>query len=247
MTWHIVGNGPLFRAIAPTVQLVVFNQGFAAQVNACRITNQRLSGAELALVVSGKMPFAGFTEAINQRHTKLQATLHAVPSSGLCAAAAFIEKGLPAQVNGMTLLPSLARSNSLEARQPMPCYFHNWLAERRYMMPYLSALSWPQFYLAPLQHAKSMSVNPYELLAALYDMDKAAGLTAIQQLAVASADSWLAHNAPAEAGALDTLFYLPRDKSRSPNWWLFDDTGAALMAKVHHQLAWAQQQRLMPA
>lgn len=253
MTWHIIGNGPnvdnafAYKAQRAEQRCVVFNQGHPHWLKSCRISNQRLAGGDSALSVSGAVPFAGFVQALNLQHQQLQATLNAVPSSGLCCLMAFILMGIPATVSSMTLLPSLARTAGLQARQPMASYFHNWLAERMLIMPYLATLDWPQFYLPLVQstnytQTKNTIANPYALLTQLTQLDKHAGMDIIRVLAAETPESWLRHTRAESVSVVAPLFYLSRNEKQSPNWWLFDDMASQLIARVQYQLAWAHQQ-----
>ncbi|MCF4009996.1 hypothetical protein [Rheinheimera sp. UJ63] len=256
MSWHIVGNGPnTGHAIEnnnplANQQHIVFNHGYPQWLNSCRISNQRLAGGNNALSVSGTLPFTGFAQALNLQHQQLQVALNAVPSSGLCCLMVFALAGIPATVSGMTLLPSLARTGGLQVRQPMASYFHNWLAERRLLMPYIATLDWPQFYLTPLPAAngaatKHTAANPYDQLKQLTQLDKQAGMAVIRVLADLAPANWLNHTNSDSVNAMAPLFYLSRTETQSPNWWLFDDVASQLMARVQYQLAWAQQQYLL--
>jgi hypothetical protein len=256
MNWHIVGNGPVVgnalanKAPPAEQQRVVFNHGYPQWLNSCRISNQRLVGGNNALSVSGTLPFTGFAKALNLQHQQLQVTLSALPSSGLCCLMVFALAGIPATVSGMTLLPSLARTGGLQARQPMASYFHNWLAERSFILPYVATLDWPQFYLTPLLAAngaatKHTTANPYDQLKQLTQLDKQAGMAVIHALADITPASWLKHTNADSVNAVAPLFYLSRTETQSPNLWLFDDVASQLMARVQYQLAWAQQQYLL--
>ena len=245
MKWQILGNGPQHTNQVATQKYVVFNHGYLNLQSACRIVNQRLSHSDSALQVNGLPPFAGFAEVLNRKHNALQRELNAVPSSGLSCVMAFAEVDMTANVSGMTLLPNLKRLPGMPERKPMASYFHNWLAERRLALAHLSLFHWPQFYLAPQRHNESIAFNPYALLKTLSNLNKNDGLSIIRQLVRATPESWLQYDCPHDYDEVDAMFCLMRNNVESPNWWLFNDGASELMAWVQHQVAWAQQQRLL--
>ncbi len=245
MNWHILGNGPNSGELNITRPVVVFNQGYPSLENPCRVSNQRLSHAQQALSVTGPLPFDGFEASLNQLHQQMQVALQAVPSSGLCCLMAFAQLGLAPSVSRMNLLPNLTRPADLPSDKPMGSYFHNWLAERRVMLPVMVSLDWPEFYLQPVVAAQHDKTNPYPLLARLTHAGKTEGLALLEQMADIAAESWLYDYASHDITAFDRLFYLERSKARSANWWLFDNSASAFMARVHYQLAWVQQQHFL--
>lgn len=248
MKWQVLGNGPqLSNDIEDKSQrhTIVFNRGFPQVSEGCRIENQLISGSDSKLSVRGSPPYLEFEQVLIAQHTNLHSVLNGVPSSGLCCLFALLEKSIDVSVTGMNLLPSLARDNSLPLRKPKACHFHNWLGERRLILPYITHIEWPQFYLPPIAITGGNRANPYELLTKLTTLEKPTAIYAIQQLATIDSQDWLNHGDLVLTKSVDSLFYLSRTESRTMNWWLYDDQASKLMDIIHYQLAWAQQQFAM--
>lgn len=248
MKWQVLGNGPRSsNAIDDMSQrhTIVFNRGFPEMSDGCRIENQIISGNGSKLRVRGYPPYLEFKQVLVTQHANLDPILNSVPSLGLCCLFALIDTSIDTSVTGMNLLPSLARDNSLSLRQPKACHFHNWLGERRLILPFITHIDWPQFYLPPVATTRSHRANPYELLTKLMTLEKPTAIYAIQQLANIDSQDWLSHGDLALIKSFDSLFYLSRTKSRTLNWWLYDNQASKLMDIIHYQLAWAQQQFAM--
>lgn len=242
MNWFVIGNGPLERfPSGPGIRTIVFNRGFEGRSPTCRLINARLSEGGNRIDISGEAPFSGFERQVNQTRISLQRCLNAIPSTGLSCVYTMLQSGCIPDVVGMNLLPGLIRDRSLSYRKPMACYFHNWLAERRLVLSHLENLQWSQFYLKPLEGSGETKENPYKLLRFLRDEKKTEQSNILQILSEVKQECWLAfHESSFEFH--DSLFHLSRDQSISPNWWLFNYKASALVSRIHHQLAWAEQE-----
>lgn len=248
MKWQVLGNGPQLSNAIEGMNLrhtIVFNRGFPQVLEGCRIENQRISGSGSKLSVSGYPPYLEFEQVLIEQHANLYSVLNSPPSSGLCCLFALLGKSIDVSVTRMNLLPSLTRDNSLPLRKPIACHFHNWLGERRLILPYITHIDWPQFYLPPIAITRSQRGNPYELLTKLTTLKKPTAMYAIQQLAKIDSQDWINYDDLALTKSVDSLFYLSRTESHTMNWWLYDDQASKLIDIIHYQLAWAQQQFAM--
>jgi hypothetical protein len=245
MIWHILGNDVNVAMPAYQIEnLVVFNLRHTELTHSCRIINRHLSGNSRALTVSGRVPFDEFDATLNKTHARLQLEARALPSSGLCCVIVLAEAGMTPNVRAMNLLPGLRRCAGAGPRKPMPAYFHNWLAERRLVMPLLGDMNWPQFILEPLRVGDRVNGNPYALLSALLACTRGRSAFSVRILSMLeriNPECWLKYSDGVDCAKFDSLFYLPRNRSASPNWWLFENAAAASMHQIQHQLAWAQQ------
>lgn len=245
MTWLVLGNGSVnidLTTLEKKDKIIVFNNGYLNLKEACRICNKRISGAHAELTVYGSAPFDNFSEVINQVFVLQQNTLNNIPSSGLCVLLALLKHSIATEVEGMDMLPSLARNISMPASKPMPCAYHNWLGERRVILQNRDKLKWPQFYIEPLIRQKSVQIDPFNLLLNLTFQDKHQSLETLRKLSNVSSEVWLLHASRDRLLATEQLFFLTRHQNRTNNWWLFDYHSSNFMNDIRHQLAWVQQQ-----
>lgn len=245
MTWLVLGNGTVnidLTTLEKKDKIIVFNDGYLNLKGTCRISNKRISGANAELTVYGPEPFDNFSEVINQIFVRQQYTLNNIPSSGLCVLLALLKHSIAPQVEGMDMLPSLARDIEMSVSKPMPCAYHNWLGERRVILQNRDKLKWPQFNIEPLIRQKSVQMDPFNLLLNLTFQDKHQSLETLRKLSNISSEVWLRHANQNRLLAIEQLFFLARHQNRTKNWWLFDYHSSNFMNDIRHQLAWVQQQ-----
>lgn len=241
-TWHIIGNGigPLY-AIAKQ-RTIRFNQPSNSLHNAdLVISNKFNAGTTKSFELKGIEPYEGFTEALNHKAETLEKQLNAWPSLGLATIFAFQEAHTLVSISQMDLLPSISRIESLPARKPLPCNYHNWLGERRLALPILHKLDWPSFWLSKTSDLPPVEKDPYPTLISLPSYSSREGLKLIQQLDSITESSWYFYATEGYLNKVEALFLLQRDRFQTPNWWLYDHEASLLMTNIHRHLALAQQ------
>ena len=188
----IVGNAGGDWQISHLGWTIVFNGTNIEHPKVINIANGGFAGCEAPFAVQS----AGLTltqchhlaEDLGRVATKLSHQLGCWPSSGLTALVLMLEKGALVDVERMSLLPPLARAETLTANQYVPCMVHNWLGERRVVLEMLGNESiakrvrWPEFYIEKdikLEHPQAecpiespshdLVCDPFSLLAELAD------------------------------------------------------------------------------
>ncbi|WP_375177783.1 hypothetical protein [Marinobacter mobilis] len=247
--WHLVGNGPGRTEIRQNERIIRFNQPLpSSEPSTLVVSNGREKGISRRFIIEGQQPPYDFEHRLNETANALESRLGAHPSAGLTALCVLSEEFCNIRINCMNLLPSIARPEHLANRKPLACYFHNWLGERRIILPWVHQLNWPGFWLSFLDKSKlEQRFNPYPSLMSMPFIERREGLTLIRYLAELPQACWTTNATGELLTHAENLFFLSRDVHETPNWWLFDYEASELMARIHFTLAVAQQSLLSPA
>jgi hypothetical protein len=240
-TWHLIGSGAGKVVCKAGEKIVRFNQKTDSAGWDLNICNGKVTGERTPFSLNGIEPVHGFAGLLKETAEKLKEELGTWPSSGLATLLALVDAGLTVKLSGMNLLPSIARPMGLGQRVPLACAYHNWLGERRVVLPMLSALDWPSFWLPDEESSGNDSFNPYPLITVLPDLDCAEGRKLIAALGQVPAELWLEHAGLETIQKMERLFFLSRSEMRTPNWWLYDHFASHCMSRVLYRLAQAQQ------
>jgi hypothetical protein len=265
ISWHIQGNGPV-----PYYKEL--NQANQRQQNCLRvgfnlppaeslefdlvISNGHRQGKQKSLIVSGLIASETLKKALQSQAQMLEVHLGAWPSLGCVAIHTAVAMGIHPIIHRMNLLPDISRPPLLGAREPLASLFHNWLAERRTMLPLLGQMCWPEFVLdddmpsqsKPILQSVMLEIQPlafvFERLFELPQLERESGSTVIRQVVSLPYTFWKANVPLLEAPALaklDQLFYLNRGENITPCWWLYDVQYSELMNRIRLHIASAEQ------
>lgn len=230
-SWIVVGNAskqiPL--GALPNSIAVGFNQpAYGTLKYDILIQNQRVSSQSLPIAVTGDLATEDLTTQLLQNANKLAFQLGVWPSLGLIAIHTGMQLGLNLHVRNMDLLPKIARSHTLNPRKPLPCTYHNWLAERRTIFPIIGQLDWPSFHLKPInypeRHISLESCELVEMLIRLPILERDLARKSMDLLSQLHPADWLMamkQTTDTEIAAIDQLFCLSREHQITPNWWLY--------------------------
>lgn len=250
--WHLIGNGPGKAEIRPNERLIRFNQPFPwSESSTLVISNGRRKGINKPFLVEGQKPPHDFERRLNETSGVLESRLGVRPSAGLATLFVLSEESCNIRISCMDLLPSIARPQQLPNRTPLACCFHNWLGERRIILPWVHKLEWPGFWLSGLETGLEVSKpgqasDPYPPLLSLPSIARHEGMRLIRWLAGQPHVCWEMHATEDRLRQAEQLFLLFRGARDTKNWWLFDFEASALMARVHRMLAGVQQTCLSP-
>lgn len=132
-------------------------------------------------------------------------------------------------------------------RVPQASTFHNWLGERRLAFSLLGDHSgpdarWPGLLLScPLTSplpATKIRTNPYEALLQAFTRKD---VHFWQLIASIDAEDWLHVLTAERLRNLEPFFYLDRQRTKTSNWWLYDNAISISVDQIHEKLAWCQQ------
>ena len=246
--WHVIGNGPGRGEIRQNERLIRFNQPFSwPESSTLVISNGRIKGINKPFLVEGQKPPHDFECRLNETSGVLESQLGVRPSAGLATLFVLREEPCNIRISCMDLLPSIARPQQLSNRTPLACCFHNWLGERRIILPWVHKLDWPGFWLSGLDGPKlDLASDPYPPLLSLPSIDRQEGMALIRRLAGLPHACWKAYATEEQLTQAEQLFLLFRGVRDTQNWWLFDPEASAFMARIHHTLAVVQQRLLSP-
>lgn len=259
-----LGNGDQINPDAPIADVsVCFNNARPRQITSAVIgatTERAHADRAPSLVLKSDLPdFAFLTDAL-QAQAKDQLALQTerlgcLPSTGFMVVHALWDSHHHAWIDGMNFDPTLERPLDLPPRMPLPQVFHNWLGERR-----LSLARWlsapPQNWNWPLTGMQAQQGNgpdqpgggiPHvEILGALLEAQQSRSLNRLLpmlELPVKPSECLL-RDAP-ETRQLEECFHLQRHLNETPNWWLYDHNGSALMNRLAQRLRSAQRQMFL--
>lgn len=164
-------------------------------------------------------------QKLNQTAYNLHRHLLAWPSSGLAFIKTVFDQAESIHIDRIGLDPSLQAPLSKAPKYSAPSTFHNWIAERRYVLEMIKKtpsekFSWTS--LMTTNHYKGfLNVkNPYELFErgfANKDID------AMQTALKTNFSNWESYLKQGDLFLnLEKKLFLQRGEKISSNWWLFD-------------------------
>jgi hypothetical protein len=241
--WHLIGNGQGKAMLRPGEKVLRFNRPLNAHALAdLSISNGRKRGRSRRFFVSGDAPLLGFEHQLNAEAETLEIVLGEWPSVGLASLWCMLKLDYKLRVSCMNLLPSIARPQQLPKRKPLACHFHNWLGERRILMPITHSLNWPEFWLKAMPSPSFADcIAPYPCLLSLPALAPVKGMKLLQRLTRLPLSLWCTQATWPLLVKAEPLFYLRRNVQDSVKWWMFDDKASLLMEIIHRRLALAQQ------
>lgn len=243
--WHIVGNGSGDLVVGDIEKVIRFNQPLTSRAKtSLTITNSKVAGLKKGVLVEGKVPGEEFIERLEANGRKLQSLLGGKPSLGLLAIMTMLEYEVAVNISCMALMPSLERPQSYSDKKALPAVYHNWLGERRLALPWIDNLHWPEFLLqAPRQESASaaISTDDFLLLQHLPRLPRKEASQLWKKLSNVSYQSWLEQASYPNLKAVESLFYISRNRHISPNWWMFDNPVSVYVNRLQKILAFVQQ------
>lgn len=246
--WCVMGNANLHAAAAPAARLTIgFNFPQTTVPIDITVSNLASKGLAKRIQVVGPHDALHWQQCFQEHAESIERQLGCWPSLGLVVVYSGVSSGLAVRVCNMNLLPALSRPEGLPQRQVVPCHFHNWLGERRFISKLLPLVDWPEFILplpAITHQGDTYDVCPVKQLRQLPELPKPIATGVITHLTTVDCYGWcsaLAHTTPEELTLLDHLFVLERNQPNTANWWLFDPHYSACMDLIRYRLAQAQQ------
>jgi len=240
--WHLIGNGEGLLYLADHELVIRFNQSESPTFRVdLMISNQYIKGRSRAFELTGVQPILGFSEMLKQHALELERQLGVWPSLGLSTLFAMQELPGKLRISCMNLLPSIARPELMSNRKPLPCTYHNWLGERRLVMPLLNNMNWPNFWLINQEELVLPSGDPFPLLLALSTLNREEGEAQIRKLESQAESSWQYYATQENLKKAEALFYLDRSQQHTNNWWLYNYEASHFMSNIRQRLALAQQ------
>jgi hypothetical protein len=190
----------------------------------------------------GKYASYELNEQLCSLASSLELKLGCWPSSGFTFVWYLMFKKALFNIRQMPLLPSIARLETLNAREPLASTFHNWLGERRHAFKAAELPNWKSLFISVPLSGNAISCNPFDvLLDAAMKTKKDSSRRDLKMLAGIDKDYWLHYASPALLIEAEHLFYLDRVNQTTGNWWLFDFEGSIYANTIFQKLAWCQQ------
>lgn len=257
---RIVGNGP-GETLKPVVNqlTITFNPPIGSQPmrGEIQVSNWKHAGLPTAsrpFVVAAPTLGSAWCqqfESILRRSAKtLESLLSCFPSSGLVAVHAGLQLAKRISVCRMPLKPTLVRDPDMSPRKPLPCTFHNWLGERRLALSLLreygpERILWKSFCLEPVVDREKLNgLNPLMLLTNLFNprrnIQEIELAEALEQLTGVGQNAWVRNADETSLTALERHFFLSRDSSDTPNWWLYSNRISLPLDNILHRLMLCQ-------
>lgn len=251
--WFIVGNGPSTHLIFPTDKKVIgFNKMTVEKPFDAIISNMKNASLEKQLIIEGDDELRHLQSHFVAMAKWLEKKIGVWPSLGLVTIAAGLALSQSLTIKQMNLLPSIVpRQNGLDWKASPACY-HNWLAERRYIIELSRKLDWAELGLIDQDICvESIRSKPFDILSTLILLPQLGIRKAKYQILKLSEKSlieWVAELKMVSSDELkkwDELFTLDRRRTHTENWWLYDHQYGLLMDKIRTQLAKAQELLLL--
>ncbi|MDG3087803.1 hypothetical protein P7F88_17705 [Vibrio hannami] len=243
--WHIVGNGPGEQVVGENERVIRFNQPLTLNAGTnLTITNSKVAGLKNGFLVQGELPDEQFIERLEINSKKLEPLLGCKPSLGILTIKTMLEYDVVVNVSCMALLPSLERPKGYPENKAIPAAYHNWLAERQLALLWIDKLCWPEFLLqAPVQNGASTTITMdcFHLLKQLPSLSRKEASQLWEKLSKVSYHTWLEQADGFSLKTVEPLFYIPRDRHISPNWWMYDNQVSVHVNHLQKILALVQQ------
>lgn len=244
--WHIVGNGPGDLRVGDNERVIRFNKSLTLNKSTnLTITNSKVAGLKNGVLVQGEVPSEQFTERLEANGKELEILLGCKPSLGLLAIKTMLEYEVVVNISCMALLPSLERLQSYSDKKALPAAYHNWLGERRVALHWIDELHWPEFLLNAAPHQDSASVaistDSFLQLQQLPSLSRKEASQLWKKLSRVSYQAWLDQASCSNLKAVESLFYISRNRHLSPNWWMYDNQLSIYVNRLQKVLAFVQQ------
>lgn len=259
-TLRIVGNGPGRIGDALKNQLTVtFNPSIEQRPMGgdIQISNWKHAGLQTDcrpfIVTAPRLGPAWcreFEEILRNSAIDLAPLLGCFPSSGLVAIHGVLQLAKQISIYRVPLKPSLVRIADMSPRKPLPCAFHNWLGERRLGLCFLrefgpERLRWKSLSLEPvLDRGEPTDSNPLMLLLEVFRQGRSVRESELSgtlaQLAAVEQSAWRRNAKESYLTALESHFFLSRESSVTPNWWLYSNRISVPLDRILHRLMLCQ-------
>ncbi len=259
-TLHIVGNGPGVAEEPAKNQLTItFNPPSERKPmeRDIQISNWKRAGLQTdcrPFIVSapglGAAWCREFETVLTKSAIDLAPQLGCFPSSGLVAIHGSLQLAKQVSICCMPLKPSFVRTPDMLPRKPLPCAFHNWLGERRLALSLLrkygpERIRWKSLLLEPVADRGELTDStPLMLLTHLFsqgrNIKESEFAEALEQLTGVKQDAWSRNADETSLAALERHFFLSRDCSDTPNWWLYSNSISVPLDNILHRLMLCQ-------
>jgi hypothetical protein len=253
----VLGNGaPPFTPVSPVDICITFNGRKPPSVVRWHldVVSRRVRDTIGSVIeISGKGP-GDFTDRLSEKVHRIaiayKGALGCWPSTGFSILHALwdIDIDIAVRVHGIVLDPSLRRDGITNNRTATPQMYHNWLGERRLSFArWLSAPPknwfWPM--MRPLDmplQLQSVGVSAAELLNMLSAATRSKmpkDLAHVRDVILAADPGYISCN-DYNVQELEHCFHLARGVQETPNWWLFDESAAAVIESLANRIRTGQ-------
>ncbi|WP_192022679.1 hypothetical protein [Shewanella sp. WPAGA9] len=237
---------------------IIFNGTVAEGEHIINICNGPFAGSTEDFVVTGHHNKWLSTQLSAIAH-ELQSRLNCWPSSGLACFILFSRLTIPLSLTRMSLLPNLARNNTMTKNEHLPCVVHNWLGERRIALSQIkesprSQINWPALLLSSdnnktlyravdVTSEQSINDSPFTLLAKIANLQSSTpeGVIALEKLANLPLSHWLACSTQSNLLDVEPLFFNQQPEKNAGIWYLSDNHASQYLDSIRLSLAICQQ------
>ena len=249
----ILGNGARrFRHHSRFNVVFTFNgaQAFARHECNVRIHTTLQPGRFALSFETSNERYVSWVSQLSQRANDAvldhQRALGCVPSSGFSVVHALWAEFDSVVVDGVSFDPTLSRQHDLGPRKPLPQMFHNWLGERRqsyrrWLESPKHGWQWSLFEKHPDTPVRIPSISHYALLQALIDARGSGSMGTLAALAKGDIEPDIGLLGSTETvRTLESCFHLDRERSETPNWWLYEASASLIIESLAAHLRQAQ-------
>jgi len=168
----VIGNTKGHWQPAVTGYTVIFNSTQDPVENVINICNDLNAGSQHAFIVSNSPDDNQWVSLLTQASETLDVQLKCWPSVELVTILLMSLMAKQVNVQGMSLLPSLARPADMPAAEYLPGMVHNWLGERRIALGLQlthNNIQWPELFVDDaatllIHDVEPVDINPFEVL-----------------------------------------------------------------------------------